>query len=152
MMWKNDWQTVLNAAVHHGTTNPWRRVRSMEYECSPGWVWAVENMRTLCAWWSGDLPLLQHRFLLHFFWHFVFCFVVFFGLHLQHNCCMQGVWKRQQDTENTRTGRQTRPFNGSPSARIACVCVRMCVNAAQWQSVNLLGATIYGISCCGASR
>lgn len=87
-----------------------------------------------------------------FFWHFVFCFVVFFGLHLQHNCCMQGVWKRQQDTENTRTGRQTRPFNGSPSARIACVCVRMCVNAAQWQSVNLLGATIYGISCCGASR
>lgn len=140
MMWKNDWQTVLNAAVHHGTTNPWRRVLSMEYGCNPGWVWAVENMRTLCAWWSGDLPVVQQSFLFFFFWHFAFGFVVFLYHFLGCTCntivACRACEKRQQDTWDTWTRRQTRPFNGSPSARIACVCVCKCRTMTECQFIR----------------
>lgn len=137
MMWKNDWQTVLNAAVHHGTTNPWRRVQSMEYGCNPGWVWAVENMRTLCAWWSGDLRLCSIAF--------YFCFLAFCILFHCFFCIifLAALATQLLHAGRVKKGSRTRKTHGRVDRRVpplhvlhVCVCVYKCHTMTECQFIR----------------
>lgn len=136
MMWKNDWQTVLNAAVHHGATNPWRRVQSTgaipdEYEQWKTWGLCVHDGQGICQLCSIAFCFffgILHLVSLFFLYHFLGCTC---NTIVACRACEKGSRTRKAHGRADRRGRLT-----VPPLHVLHVCVCKCRTMTECQFIR----------------